>query len=70
MSDERVGDALKRAAEPVMRTSLTEADDLRAGWAEAVRVLSKEHGTTSMNCCAKCDAIRAFCDAILGGSDE
>ena len=72
--NERVGEALERAAELVAAAG-TKGDrlgygDALAGWADAVLVLAMDHGTTSMNCCDKCNAIRGFCDAMRGGSDE
>ena len=78
MTDARLDLALRRAAEPVMRTSLKAAYDLRTGWAEAIRTLeyfhNNLHGGSSMRCSATmgCSAkpiVASFIKAMLGGGD-
>ena len=83
-TDERLDAALRRAAEPVMRTSLKAAYDLRAGWAEAIRHLTTIEdaedfddddyiphlGDCYVGKCEICKAVTKFIRAMLGGDDE
>ena len=75
---DRLHEALERAAVPVMRTSLTDADDLRAGWADAVEQMDDTHhwlhvGDQRPDCgdwCLVQQSIASFIRAMLGGDDE